>query len=506
MKRMATITSVTISALMILSLLSGCAGNPAPTATITLDKPELELAVGDTADIAYTIVPEGTAVSFVSSDTGILMVNEDGKVAAVAEGEAAITLSAENAESVQVKATVKGAAEDEAPLTTVTGVVKEATMNTMLLELEDGSELALSTTDADVSGVGEHGILIGTTLTVEYREGENAAVATKLTFVKAPADSDTEDAASAENSGSAENAGSAVSGEMPSSSSSASSPASGGGTTNTPAASSSASSKPSTSSGGKDISKMTAKERAEIIFADANLEIFDWTTPAVNYGGASYSSTYVFEDANRQALAYFESSKEQVRRLVEYGYENSIKGMCDAFNDYRGIGSSSSSAGSPSSAGSSSKPSTDSSANEPPESQPDEGTGDVHEAIRLINAERVAAGLDALKADETVMSMAQTRADECASVGSLDVDGKAHTRPDGSDWKTVFTDNGLEIPKKRGENCGYGTSRSTAASQVNAWMKSSGHKANIMQEGITKIGVGYANSDGTHYWVMIVSQ
>lgn len=496
MKRANMITGVPIAALMILSLLSGCAGNPAPTATITLDNPELELAVGDTADISYSVTPEGTAVSFASSDTGILMVNEDGKVAAVAEGEATVTLSAEHAESVQVKATVKDAAEEESPVATVTGVVKEATMNTMLLELEDGSELALSTTDADVSGVGEHGILIGTTLTVEYREGENTAVATKLTFVKAPAGSDTEGAASAENSGSAENAGSAVSGERPSSSA----PASGGDTTNTPAASSSASSKPSTSSGGKDISKMTAKERAEIIFADANLEIFDWTTPAVNYGGASYYSTYVFEDANLQALAYFESSKEQVRRLVEYGYENSVKGMCDAFNDYRGIGSSSNSAGSPGSSGGSSKPDAESSANEPSEPQSsDERTGDVHEAIRLINAERAAAGLDELETDDTLLQMAAVRAKELE-------ESYTHTRPNGEDWKTVFDEFGKKLTNKRGENIYYGKQLAGASATVDGWMKSSGHKANIMQEEITQIGVGYYGDGTYHYWVMIVSQ
>ena len=81
-----------------------------------------------------------------------------------------------------------------------------------------------------------------------------------------------------------------------------------------------------------------------------------------------------------------------------------------------------------------------------------------------------------------------------------------HTRPDGSDWKTVFGEFGVEVPYKRGENAGRG--KDTASKQVNSWMNSSGHKANILKDNVTKIGVGYCYGDGAekkNYWIMIVT-
>lgn len=127
---------------------------------------------------------------------------------------------------------------------------------------------------------------------------------------------------------------------------------------------------------------------------------------------------------------------------------------------------------------------------------PAENAGDVYEAIRLINAERAKEGLPALEADPDLMEMAQVRADEQpASFG--------HTRPDGSDWLTIFADFGFTYHKCC-ENAGAG--KDTAAKQVVSWMNSPGHKANILREGITKIGVAYcydANSQYKHYWIMI---
>ena len=134
-----------------------------------------------------------------------------------------------------------------------------------------------------------------------------------------------------------------------------------------------------------------------------------------------------------------------------------------------------------------------------PEPEPDEEAGDVYEAIRLINAERAKAGLAELTIDDDLMSMAAVRAAELPE--KFD-----HTRPDGSDWKTVFGEFGVEVPYKRGENAGRG--KDTASKQVNSWMNSSGHKANILKDNVTKIGVGYCYGDGAekkNYWIMIVT-
>ena len=134
-----------------------------------------------------------------------------------------------------------------------------------------------------------------------------------------------------------------------------------------------------------------------------------------------------------------------------------------------------------------------------PEPEPSEDAGDVYEAIRLINAERAKAGLAELTIDDDLMSMAAVRAAELPE--KFD-----HTRPDGSDWKTIFGEFGVEVPYKRGENAGRG--KDTASKQVNSWMNSSGHKANILKDNVTKIGVGYCYGDGAekkNYWIMIVT-
>ena len=50
-----------------------------------------------------------------------------------------------------------------------------------------------------------------------------------------------------------------------------------------------------------------------------------------------------------------------------------------------------------------------------------------------------------------------------------------------------------------GENIAMG--QPTAASVMNAWMNSPGHKANILSVNFTEIGVGVAkDASGTIYW------
>ena len=131
-----------------------------------------------------------------------------------------------------------------------------------------------------------------------------------------------------------------------------------------------------------------------------------------------------------------------------------------------------------------------------PEPEPDEETGDVYEAIRLINAERSKAGLAELTIDSDLMDAAAKRAEE-------QPESFGHTRPDGSDFSTIreeFNVTGSPIC----ENAGRG--KDTASKQVNSWMNSAGHKANILNASITRIGVGYCYGEGSskkHYWIML---
>ena len=133
--------------------------------------------------------------------------------------------------------------------------------------------------------------------------------------------------------------------------------------------------------------------------------------------------------------------------------------------------------------------------------QPAEGVGDVYEAIRLINEERVKAGLNELEIDDTMMEMAAVRAKEATVVFD-------HVRPDGDAWWMVFDEFGSRAPSIGGENIGLG--KPWPKTQVNSWMASTGHKANILKEGLTKIGVGYCAGDATSQydscWAMLVSE
>ena len=51
---------------------------------------------------------------------------------------------------------------------------------------------------------------------------------------------------------------------------------------------------------------------------------------------------------------------------------------------------------------------------------------------------------------------------------------------------------------RAGENIAYG--QSSPAAVVQAWMNSSGHRANILSRDFTTIGVGYTVVNGTACW------
>ena len=110
------------------------------------------------------------------------------------------------------------------------------------------------------------------------------------------------------------------------------------------------------------------------------------------------------------------------------------------------------------------------------------------EVIRLVNEERERYGIAPLEADDTLCGYAQTRAEELSVKFS-------HTRPDGT--------KGLDIVKvasdTRAENIAQGMASPRAV--VAAWMKSGGHRRNILNENFTSIGVGYDES--TDSWVQI---
>lgn len=123
--------------------------------------------------------------------------------------------------------------------------------------------------------------------------------------------------------------------------------------------------------------------------------------------------------------------------------------------------------------------------------------GYEEKVVAIVNQERSKVGLGPVSIDETMMAGAEIRAQEQQSLFS-------HTRPDGRDCFSVFSD--LGIPASyRGENVAY-ASPCTPEFIMNGWMGSDGHRKNILDPRFTRIGVGYFESAGLGYWAQIFAE
>ena len=115
------------------------------------------------------------------------------------------------------------------------------------------------------------------------------------------------------------------------------------------------------------------------------------------------------------------------------------------------------------------------------------------QVFELVNKERVARGLGTLKYSTDVAYVARVKSQDM-----IDKKYFAHESPTyGSPFK-MMEKFGLRF-SAAGENIAYG--QRTAAEVMNAWMNSAGHRANILSQSYTTIGVGVAKAaNGTLYW------
>jgi uncharacterized protein YkwD len=121
---------------------------------------------------------------------------------------------------------------------------------------------------------------------------------------------------------------------------------------------------------------------------------------------------------------------------------------------------------------------------------------DVHEVIALTNKARAEAGLSALKTAPLLNEMAGVRAAET-------VQSFGHPRPDGRSCFTIYDDYGVKY-RAVAENIACG--QRSPEEVVNAWLNSSGHRANIMSSAYNYIGVGLVYDSSTvygYYWAQI---
>jgi len=118
--------------------------------------------------------------------------------------------------------------------------------------------------------------------------------------------------------------------------------------------------------------------------------------------------------------------------------------------------------------------------------------------VQLTNAERSNAGVASLRASSRLMQAAQLHADQMARLGRLEhvLSGAQYPRPEdrlaaaGYQWSAYA------------ENIAMG--QGSAAAAMDGWMRSSGHRANILNAGLTEIGVGFArDSGGRPYYVQV---
>ena len=115
------------------------------------------------------------------------------------------------------------------------------------------------------------------------------------------------------------------------------------------------------------------------------------------------------------------------------------------------------------------------------------------EVVTLVNQERAKLGLAPLKDNSQLSNVARTKSEDMANKNYF-----SHTSPTYGSPFDMMKKFGITYTTA-GENIAMG--QQTAASVMDGWMNSSGHKANILSKDFTEIGVGVAkDKSGTIYW------
>ncbi|TVU51997.1 MAG: hypothetical protein EA414_19910 [Arthrospira sp. PLM2.Bin9] len=143
---------------------------------------------------------------------------------------------------------------------------------------------------------------------------------------------------------------------------------------------------------------------------------------------------------------------------------------------------------------------------EPPDEIPTTGHGDgsnpsfEQEVLELVNQERANFGLQPLVEEPLLTQAARTHSTNMALQ-----DFYSHTGADGSEFTDRILATGFSITGASAENI-YASPRTPQAA-VDGWMKSPGHRENILNPDFTQIGVGHyflendtGNVNWNHYW------
>lgn len=118
------------------------------------------------------------------------------------------------------------------------------------------------------------------------------------------------------------------------------------------------------------------------------------------------------------------------------------------------------------------------------------------EVLRLVNKERAKQGLRSLTMSTKLISLAEMKSKDMADKRYFD-----HTSPTYGTPFQMLQKYGVTY-RSAGENIAAG--QKTPEEVMNAWMNSSGHRANILNGSYTEIGIGYyAGGSYGRYWTQL---
>ena len=126
--------------------------------------------------------------------------------------------------------------------------------------------------------------------------------------------------------------------------------------------------------------------------------------------------------------------------------------------------------------------------------------GDINkiasQVIRATNRNRRRNGLEPLRKNSRLSQAAQAHVDDMDNVGRY----LGHLGSDGSDLSDRIDKVGYQW-RYIAENAASG--QGTAKQVVRSWMNSPGHRANLLSDEVSEIGVGFSSNDetGTPYWI-----
>jgi uncharacterized protein YkwD len=125
---------------------------------------------------------------------------------------------------------------------------------------------------------------------------------------------------------------------------------------------------------------------------------------------------------------------------------------------------------------------------------------DIRESVtEIINSTRNDAGSISLLLDSSLCLVAQQRSDDMAAR-----DYFSHTTPEGKNIYNFLAENGIAY-STAGENIQYCSPPSMASAGLffNTWMDSDIHRANILNGGFSRIGIGTSSNSNNFYIVLV---